>query len=280
MCVACALSITSPTEGAAAAQGAVGSDDFATQLETVARTDGLNVRYMRTDQPTGKCAVLVSGGERSLVAALGASEHYKIDHLLQPENWAVVEAARFYYIASFFITHSPNVILHVAKHAAAAGKCFCMNLAAPFIVQVPPFKAALLETMPYIDFLFGNESEAVAYAESEGWAERAIPEIALRISALPKASGHRGRVVVITQGAEPTVIARDGRCTLHPVIALSREQIVDTNGAGDAFVGGFLSHLVVGKELPECARAGNYAANTIIQRSGCTFPPQPTFVWA
>lgn len=32
----------------------------------------------------------------------------QIDHLLQPENWAIIEAARIYYIASFFSTHSPK----------------------------------------------------------------------------------------------------------------------------------------------------------------------------
>ena len=35
--------------------------------------------------------------------------------------------------------------------------------------QVPPFKKTLMEAMPYMDFLFGNETEARAFAESEGW---------------------------------------------------------------------------------------------------------------
>lgn len=48
---------------------------------------------------------------------------------------------------------------------------------------------------------------------------------------------------------------------------------------GDAFVGGFLSQLVAGKSIEECVRAGNYAANIVIQRSGCTFPDTPSFVW-
>lgn len=41
---------------------------------------------------------------------------------------------------------------------------------------------------------------------------------------------------------------------------------------------GFLSQLVQGKEVGECVRCGNYAANVIIQRSGCTYPDQPDFV--
>jgi hypothetical protein len=46
---------------------------------------------------------------------------------------------------------------------------------------------------------------------------------------------------------------------------------------GDSFVGGFLSQLVLGKSISDCVAAGNYAANVIIQRSGCTLPLKPTF---
>jgi adenosine kinase len=96
---------------------------------------------------------------------------------------------------------------------------------------------------------------------------------------MPKHNGSRARTVVITNGSQPTVVAVNGKVTLYPVITLAKEQLVDTNGAGDAFVGGFLSQLVAGKDVPECIRAGNYAANVIIQRSGCTFPAKPSFVW-
>lgn len=65
-----------------------------------------------------------------------------------------------------------------------------------------------------------------------------------------------------------------------PVITTPKEKLVDTNGAGDAFVGGFLSQLVAGKDVHECCRAGNFAAHIVIQRSGCTFPEKPAgFSW-
>jgi adenosine kinase len=97
---------------------------------------------------------------------------------------------------------------------------------------------------------------------------------------MPKANGCRPRTVVITQGKDPTAIAVGGRVRYFPVIPVPKERLVDTNGAGDAFVGGFLSQLVAGKPVEECVRAGNYAANVIIQRSGCTFPDKPAFEWA
>lgn len=47
---------------------------------------------------------------------------------------------------------------------------------------------------------------------------------------------------------------------------------VDTNGAGDAFVGGFLSQLVKGESMERCMDAARWAAHLIIGRSGCSFP--------
>ena len=47
---------------------------------------------------------------------------------------------------------------------------------------MPPFKKTLLDAMPYIDFLFGNETEARAFADSEDWGTQDIPEIALKVT--------------------------------------------------------------------------------------------------
>ena len=48
-------------------------------------------------------------------------------------------------------------------------------------MQVPPFKKVLMDTMPYIDYLFGNETEAATFAETEGWETRDLSEIALKM---------------------------------------------------------------------------------------------------
>ena len=58
---------------------------------------------------------------------------------------------------------------------------------------------------------------------------------------------------------------------------LAKADLVDTNGAGDAFVGGFLYGMATGKTDAQCAEAGHFAAGTIIQRAGCTFPDKCDF---
>lgn len=265
---------------AATYMGCIGDDEFGKKMQEITSKEGVNARYMiDSATPTGTCAVCILGGERSLVANLAAANNFKVDHVLKPENWACVESCRVVYCTGFFITVSPESIMTVANHCAANDKIYAMNISAPFITQVPPFKKVLMDAMPFIDFLFGNETEAAALAESEGWDTSNLAEVAKRLSRLPKANGCRPRTIVFTQGCDPTIVAVGGKVRQFPVIRIPKENLVDTNGAGDAFVGGFLSQLVCGKDVDECVRAGNYAANTIIQRSGCTFPPKPTFIW-
>lgn len=125
-----------------------------------------------------------------------------------------------------------------------------MNLSAPFIPQF--FKDQLDSVLPYCDYLIGNESEAIAYAESHNLdvslptpaivtttnsptQSKDITAIAKAIAALPKKNTSRPRTVVITQGTEPTIVAVGGAepiVTSYPVRPVSPKDIVDTNGAG------------------------------------------------
>ncbi len=127
--------------------------------------------------------------------------------------------------------------------------------------------------MAYANIVFGNEDEADAFAEANSYDTKDRKEIAKRIAAI-KLEGHcdRSRVVVITQGAEPVIVCENGKVTEYHVIGLKSEDIVDTNGAGDAFVGGFLAKLALGKPIKDCVMCGIWAATEIIQQSGCTFP--------
>merc|ERR1711920_7920 len=140
------------------------------------------------------------------------------------------------------------------------GKTYCLNLSAPFLMEVPPFKATLDKLMPHVDFLFGNETEAATYAKVAGWSETDVPTIAKKLQALPK-EGAKKRTVVITQGSSPTLVCIDGEITEYPILKLSPSRLVDTNGAGDAYVGGFLSGLVQDKDMHYCCQAGAYAAS-------------------
>ncbi|XP_048419544.1 adenosine kinase-like isoform X5 [Stegostoma tigrinum] len=120
-------------------------------------------------------------------------------------------------------------------------------------------------------------AEAATFAREQGFETEDIKEIAKKAQGLPKVNEKRQRVIVFTQGKDDTIMATADNVTAFPVLDIKQDEIVDTNGAGDAFVGGFLSQLVHDQPLEKCIQAGHYAANVIIRRSGCTFPEAPDF---
>jgi len=247
--------------------GCIGNDKFGTQLEDCAAADGVKVHYMKDEStPTGTCAVLVKGGERSLIANLAAANNFKPSHLETPESKSIYESASVYYIAGFFLTVSVDSLKIVAEHALANDKTFCLNLSAPFIIDF--FGDQVATALEYADYLFCNESEAAAYGKKHGLGED-LKEVALKIAASPKKNAARPRTVIFTQGSESTIVARDGKVEEYKVTPLPKEELVDTNGAGDAFVGGFLAGLLEKKEMASCVEAGHWAARFIIQQSGC-----------
>ncbi|KAL9598796.1 MAG: hypothetical protein Q9179_003784 [Wetmoreana sp. 5 TL-2023] len=263
--------------------GCVGRDDYASQLRSACDKAGLRVEY-RVDetQPTGRCGVIINGSNRSLCTHLAAANEYKLDHLKSPEIWPLVQNARVYYVGGFHLTVCPPAIMALAEEAAGSKeKIFIMNLSAPFIPQF--FKKQLDETSPYWDYVIGNETEVQAWAEADGSEEvkgKGVKEIAKYMAELKKVRSERKRVVVITQGTDPTVVAVQGEEGVreYEVHAIGKEKIYDTNGAGDAFAGGFVAGVVEGKSLEESVDMGSWLAKLSIQELGPQFPfPKQTY---
>ena len=257
--------------GMAAFMGSVGVDDYAKQLEDCALKDGVFAHYMKDEStPTGTCAALIMGGERALVANLAAANNFKPSHLETPKAQEIINSIDIYYSAGFFLTVSVDALVTVASKMAEDNKIFALNLSAPFIVDF--FGDQLSTALEYADYLFGNESEAAAYGKKHGLGEDDLGKIALHICGLSKKNDKRPRTVVFTQGSKSTIVASEGKVTEYAVDTIPADKLVDTNGAGDAFVGGFLAQLLLGKEMEACVKAGHWAAGFIIQQSGTTIP--------
>jgi len=258
--------------------GGVGDDKYAAILHDAVKAAGLRVEY-RVDktEKTGRCGVVITGQDRSMVTDLGAANHYDLEHLKSPEIWKLVENATHYFVGGYHLTVCPPAIQALAEEAAAKDKVFVFSLSAPFIPQF--FKEQLDATAPYWDYVIGNETEALVYAESHGLETKDVKEIAKHLAGLPKANSKRQRVAIITQGTDPTIIAESGKEIREvPVHAISKSQIVDTNGAGDAFAGGFVAGLISGASLEQSVDQGQWLAKLGIQELGPSYPfPKQTY---
>lgn len=277
--------------------GGAGDDKYSAIMHDAVKAAGLRVEYrVDPEQKTGRCGVVITGHNRSLCTDLGAANHYDLDHLKKPEIWSLVENAEVFYIGGYHFTGehktlSPNVdqgtstrtklivvlfrrvvcppaIMELAKQAAEKNKIFVLSLSAPFIPQF--FKDPVDASAPYWDFVLGNETEAAAYAESHDLPSKDPRDVVKHLANLPKENGKRKRVAIITQGTEPTLVAVQGEDQIKefPVHAISKEHINDTNGAGDAFAGGFLAGIMQGKDLATCVDMGQWLARLSIQELG------------
>lgn len=143
-----------------------------------------------------------------------------------------------------------------------------LNLSAPFIPQF--FKTQLDQILPYCDIVIGNEAEAETWAEATGQPDKKDFQAVARALALtPKSNPSRARTVIITQGPQNTIVVNasdNAEPKIHPVHPLKDEEIVDTNGAGDAFTGGVLGALVAGKTLDEAVEVGHKMGAMCVQQ--------------
>ncbi|KAK4961728.1 adenosine kinase [Elasticomyces elasticus] len=244
--------------------GCVGKDKYAEILLEANKKAGLKVNYRYDEQqPTGRCGVVITGHDRSMCTDLAAANCYKVEHL--KENWELVEKSKAYYVGGYHLTVSVEAIMALAKEAVKENKFF---------------KDQLDQTAPYWDYVIGNETEAMSYADSHDLKTHDISAIAKHLANLPKENGKRKRIAIITQGTDPTIIATQGEDSVKtfPVHAIDKNEIVDTNGAGDAFAGGFFAGVAKGEKLETCVDMGQWLAALSLRELGPSYPfPQKTY---
>ena len=92
----------------------------------------LNQGESQADLPTGHCIALVEGAERTLVANLGAANRwlslhiylvarYSVEDLWRGNNSTLLEASKVIYVEGYFLSHSPEASMELARSATFCG---------------------------------------------------------------------------------------------------------------------------------------------------------------
>jgi ribokinase len=254
--------------------GAVGRDLFADGAAKFYKSEGIGARFVRKEgHATGTAAILVNkAGENEIVVALGASEH------LRPAD---VDPALVKGASIVLCQHEANLAInaHVFRLARRSGAATVLN-PAPMRDDFDPGILRLT------DILIPNESEFVAIVNSLrscAALRRAVARGNLSVATLlrmsPAILGRFSRALGV-----PTVIVTLGRrgCFVSMAdgthVAIPGHtgiKVVDTTGAGDAFVGGFAAGFVKFRgDIVAAARHGNAVAALSVTKFG-TAPSMP-----
>ncbi|RZC37752.1 PfkB domain containing protein [Asbolus verrucosus] len=248
--------------------GAVGDDNEGQMLQDILKRDGVETNYVRqVNYPTGVTVALVNGTNRSLVACLGAAEVLSLADLTSnPDIMRQAENADLIYMEGFFLTKRTEVAHFVLNYCNSHNKKFAFNLSGEYMCKEEP------EILKYFtersDIIFGNKKEFEALCSI--MKQRNVKDLLIYLS-------KSGKIVAMTNGANPVVCVGDGGKSYDKVIvpAMKDTEIVDTTGAGDSFVAGFLVGHLLKRSLVNCCELGCYAAQEIIKRRGCVVPEHP-----
>ena len=211
--------------------GSVGRDPHAAVLKEAMAAAGVEPLLMEVEgTPTGICASLVHAEtkDRALAVVRGAAGAMEPAFLEQRAVASTLAAATLTYCTSFVLSTPPRAecAQRLAQAAAEHGGGFALNLSSAGILTLPQVLAAVRSLLPSCRFIFGNTDELRSLAALLGWGDSADPSLANKLAAMTAPDG----AVVITAGAEPTIVAaRETTTDLISVPPVPQAEIVDTN---------------------------------------------------
>ncbi len=247
--------------------GAVGADAFGEGARTFYQAEGIATRWaLKPKLPTGTAGILVNAeAQNEIIVALGANA------ALQKRDVPASLLAS----AQVVVTQLESNLDTVAHTLKTAWENQVLTVLNPAPMR-PEFDLSLLR---HVDVLIPNETEFAQLAVRAGLVTASeLP--AEQVATLPPATLH----ALCQRLGPPTVIVTLGRhgCLFsHPegfkVIKAHRGiKVVDSTGAGDAFVGGFAAGLIHFEgDLHRAARFGNTVAALSVTKPG-TAPSMPT----
>ncbi len=222
--------------------GAVGNDTYGADAIQALRDEGIDVSRIRVvDEPTGVALIGVGArGENAILLAPGANGALvEGDAVLAGRDASVV-------LTSFEIPY--EVALAAVRNARASG-------ATP-IVTPAPAHALSAELLALDPILVPNEHELTVMIGNDDSA-----------AALAEVTRRTAGPVIVTQGAAGALLAHGERRERFN----SRQpaaSVVDTTGAGDAFVGTLAAWLADGRPLDEAIAAANAAGALSVSALG------------
>lgn len=192
-------------------------------------------RVTRTECPTPIADIQVATDGSRLSINSGATR--LSGYVIRPEDAA---GARVLSLASMFRPplEDPETVFRMVKAAKDSGSVICADtkLALSEAVRTENYR----DVLALIDYFFPNEKEAAYYS-----GEDSFP----RMAAVFRDMGIRN--VVIKAGADGCFASgEEGEFSL-PAVPVN---VVDTTGAGDSFVSGFISGILEGASFMDCAR--------------------------
>jgi sugar/nucleoside kinase (ribokinase family) len=169
---------------------------------------------------------------------------------------SVLEQYTHFYVEGYLVQNH-DLIENIMKMAKSLGLTIMLDLASFNVVASDrEFIRNLVEK--YVDILFANEEESLAFTEKTSTGE-AIHDIACLV-----------KMVILKEGDKGSWIKYDNELIHIPVH--DKMKPIDTTAAGDYYAAGFFYGMIQGANPAKCASLGSLLSYYIIQVVGTKLP--------
>jgi len=262
--------------GQVAVIGAVGNDKYGDLYSELLKKEHITPFFEKFENVnTGVCAVYCNNRDRGHVTDLGAS--VSISDRMLTECKDTLDRCELIFTELFILKHKKEFVFKLANIGLNNEKRFGFNLPSFYFIET--FIEDIKNLLKHADVVFSNAAEAMFLASILEWEEFDLGSVCKKMASYEKKNTEKKRVVILTNGPHPAYCAEYDFSRKETsfygefaVLELKEDLIIDANGAGDAFAGGFLASYMKGQKLDACVTAGHWAASQIIQTRGCQFP--------
>lgn len=232
--------------------GKVGQDETGTFFGDTLRQRGVNALLATCDLPSGIASTFIStDGERTFGTYLGAAATLRAEDLSRK----MFAGYNYLYIEGYLL-QDHDLMLRAVQLAKEEGLQVCLDMASYNVVEAErDFFDQLI--VKYVDIVFANESEALAYTGKA--PHEALEEIASKCSIAVVKTGKEG--FLVKKGTE-----------VIQLLSCPIDNVLDTTGAGDFYAAGFMYGLTCGYSLEKCVQISTILATAVIQEVGTTLP--------
>jgi sugar/nucleoside kinase (ribokinase family) len=236
--------------------GKVGNDDLARAFVERFRATGVDVsRFKHGTVANARCLALVTpDAQRTMRTSLGAAM------TLKPSEISVNDfrGVRHAHIEGYLVFN--HALCEAVLNAARAAGCTISLDLSSFEIVNGSRDWMLRQFGHGIDVVFANEDEIRALFPGQGGD----------YEALARELASHDVIAAVKMGGDGAWIAEDDRAyRIHPRRV---EQVVDTNGAGDAWAAGFLFGYLRGRSLAESGALASIIGAETVRHMGPLIP--------
>lgn len=232
--------------------GKIGQDETGAFFGDTLRQRGVNALLATCDLPSGIASTFIStDGERTFGTYLGAAATLRAEDLSRK----MFAGYNYLYIEGYLL-QDHDLMLRAVQLAKEEGLQVCLDMASYNVVEAErDFFDQLI--VKYVDIVFANESEALAYTGKA--PHEALEEIASKCS-----------IAVVKIGKEGSLVKKGTE--VIQLLSCPVDNVLDTTGAGDFYAAGFMYGLTCGYSLEKCVQISTILATAVIQEVGTTLP--------